>query len=739
MDTQSLFLEEVREQLQEFSAALLELDADHGDKSVVDRIFRAVHTIKGACSMFGQEDIVSLAHDVETIFDNIRKNTLEVTRELINLSLVAQDQMILMLENDGDQIDEEKTLKVLSGLQALLEKPRSLSVSFSEYEENTSSNESKASAISSPAKHDATPEETPLLHESRAATYYIRLDLTGPQSLEFIDAQSILDELRMLGKSVVFADDTQLPLLDVLQLHDGYLVWHVFLVTEQDKSAIEDCLFFIEQGQFHLECVDSKGRLPDAVLHSAICAFLNQHEVLTERNYEELLNLEPPSVTFSLSTDDNEIESAIPPAVPETPAPVSAKSTTKSAATPAEKSTPLSVPSPPAATRSQAALSIRVDASKLDNLVNLVGELVIAQARLNQIAVSLAHPQLLSVAEEIEHLSNELRDNTLSVRMLPIGTTFSRFRRLVRDLSAELNKEIELVTEGGDTELDKTVIDQLNDPLVHLLRNSIDHGIEAPDVRVSSGKPAQGSIRLSAEHIGGEVVVRIIDDGKGLDVQKIRDRAIEKGLINSEARLKDTEIYSLIFLPGFSTAERVTSVSGRGVGMDVVKRSMDALRGKIEIDSKVGVGTTLTIKLPLTLAIIDGLQIRADNEIYIIPLPIVEECVELTADEYRRDTRNRTLHLRGELIPYLRLREVFSLEPTPPPIEQVVIARYGQNRIGIAVDEVLGQQQTVIKSLGRAIGNVDGISGATVNGDGSMSLILDIQTLVAVIREHSAL
>jgi two-component system chemotaxis sensor kinase CheA len=300
-----------------------------------------------------------------------------------------------------------------------------------------------------------------------------------------------------------------------------------------------------------------------------------------------------------------------------------------------------------------------------------------------------------------------------------------------------LGKEIELLAEGGETELDKTVIEQLGDPLVHLLRNSIDHGVETPAERTASGKPAHGTIRLIAKQAGGAVIIRIVDDGRGLDTARIRAKAIERGLLTQDARLTDQEIHQLIFAPGFSTAEKVTSVSGRGVGMDVVKRSIDALRGQIEIDSEPGKGTSITISLPLTLAIIEGLQVRAGGEFFIIPLAMVEECVELVQEESRQRARNRTLNLRGEIVPFIRLRETFLLTGNTPPLEQVVVTRHENGRTGIAVDEVIGQQQTVIKNLGRFIGRVEGISGATINGDGSMALILDVQQLVGSVQRQS--
>ncbi|MDD4951640.1 MAG: chemotaxis protein CheA, partial [Desulfovibrionaceae bacterium] len=366
---------------------------------------------------------------------------------------------------------------------------------------------------------------------------------------------------------------------------------------------------------------------------------------------------------------------------------------------------------------------------KLDKLVDLVGELVIVQAQLSQV-VAKKHDQVLtSLAEDLECLSDELRDSTLGIRMLPIGTTFGKFRRLVRDLSSELNKKIELQTSGAETELDKTVIERLNDPLVHLLRNSIDHGVEPPGQRLAAGKPETGRITLCAEHSGGEVVIRITDDGAGMDPRALRDKAVERGLLAPEAEMQNRDLFNLIFEPGFSTAKEVTNVSGRGVGMDVVKRGIEALRGRIYVDSEKGRGTTITIRLPLTLAIIDGLQVKAGDEYFVIPLTLVEECVELKRNGDGREDK-RFLNLRGEIVPYIRIREWFDVPGAAPGIEQVVVSQVEDSRIGIVVDNVIGEHQTVIKSLGRLFKDMDGLSGATIKGDGSMALILDVPRLV---------
>jgi two-component system chemotaxis sensor kinase CheA len=314
--------------------------------------------------------------------------------------------------------------------------------------------------------------------------------------------------------------------------------------------------------------------------------------------------------------------------------------------------------------------------------------------------------------------------------MLPIGTTFSKFKRLVRDLSGELKKHIVLLTEGAETELDKTVIERLNDPLVHLIRNCIDHGIELPDAREAAGKPRQGTIHLSAAHSGANVLIRITDDGAGLDADAIRAKAAEKGLIAADAELSEKETFALIFAPGFSTARQITSVSGRGVGMDVVKRSIDALRGTVEVSSQKGVGTTITLKLPLTLAIIDGLLVKVGDGHYVLPLSIVEECVELTREDVVSAHGRHMTYVRGEIVPYIRLRERFLVGGHAPDMEQIVITESSGGKVGFVVDKVVGEHQTVIKTMGRMYNKVDVISGATILGDGTVALIMDVSKLV---------
>ncbi len=383
--------------------------------------------------------------------------------------------------------------------------------------------------------------------------------------------------------------------------------------------------------------------------------------------------------------------------------------------------------------------SIRVATDKLDILANLVGELVTIQARLSQASARQGLAEFVSISEEVERMTAGLRDVTMNIRMLPIGSLFNRFQRLVRDLSGELGKDVALEVEGTDTELDKTVIERLQDPLVHLIRNSMDHGIEPPDVRAHTGKCPRGTVRLAAAHAGAQVLIRISDDGVGLDRERILARAISQGILFPGTSYTTGEVYACLFAPGFSTAKEVTSVSGRGVGLDVVKRSIDDLGGTIELTSEQGAGTTFLLKLPLTLAIIDGFLTISGGEHYIFPLGLVEECVELDRRRTERSGAKRLITVRGEYVPYIRLREQFAINGEAPAIEQVVIVRQEQRRIGIAVDQVVGGHQTTIKKLGAFYKKAEGISGATILGDGSIALILDVPKLAQIAEQEETL
>lgn len=689
------FREEAQELLSELETALLELEEEPGNSDIVDRVFRAMHTIKGSGAMFGFDDIAAFTHDVENMFDKVRNRELAVTRELLDLTLLSRDHIAHLLESSatGAEVDAETEAELTARLKAML-----------------------GEADDSSGQEVAAVESSPLVAAEPGAqvVYRIRFKPARDIFLSGSNPLHLIDDLAQMGSMRCYPHFGELPGLEDLDVESCYVWWDILLLTDQTEEAIRDIFLFVEDDcELTIQLVDGTGELDSDIAYKRLGEILLERGDVTQESLAEILREQRPIGRVlrdaGLVTED-QVESALAEQK-------AVRELRKNRDTGGEKAD------------AGGAASIRVAADKLDKLVDLVGELVIVQAQIAQYVHSSHDPFLNTLSEELERLSDELRDSTLSIRMLPIGTTFSKFRRLIRDLSSELGKEVELVTHGAETELDKTVIERLGDPLVHCLRNSLDHGIETPDVRAAAGKPRTGTITLAAEHSGGEVLISIMDDGAGLNRERILASAIAKGIISPEAELSDKEVCNLIFAPGFSTAAAITSVSGRGVGMDVVKRSIDALRGTIELDSIPGKGTTITIRLPLTLAIIDGLQIQVGNEFYVIPLNHVEECVEHISSSVNGE-RQRIINLRGEIVPYITLREQFEVPGARPPIEQIVVVSASGSRYGIVVDHVIGEHQTVIKSLGKVYKDVEGISGATIKGDGSMALILDIPRLV---------
>ena len=674
------FKEEALELLGELETSLLELEEEPDNEEVLNRVFRAMHTIKGSGAMFGFEDIASFTHEVETVFDLARNGQIAVSKELLDLTLLARDHILAMLEGE-DEGGGDRARKVIVGLKSL-----------------------------SPATEEplAAPEagEAPCCESApELAAWRIRFVPARNIFLTGTNPAALLEELCEMGEHHVIMHTRDIPELPALDPEQCMVFWDVILTTTRSEDEIRDVFIFVEEDcELTIQKVGSCQTI-DEESYQLIGQILVDKNDITKDALERIL-LERKPIGQLLSEAGLVSRSQVEAALAEQQEVKRLKQTTAGA-------------------EAQAS-SIRVPAQKLDFLVDLVGELVTAQARLTQFASEQNDPRLQAISEEIERLSDELRDNTLGIRMLPIGTTFSRFKRLVRDLSQELGKRIVLETHGEDTELDKTVIERLSDPLVHLLRNSIDHGIENPETRTARGKNPEGRIVLSAEHSGGEVLIRIIDDGAGIDPDRVRAKAVEKGLISADTPISDKDALMLIFAPGFSTAEKVTSVSGRGVGMDVVKRNIDALRGRVSLDSEPGEGTTVSVRIPLTLAIIDGLQVQVGDSFFIMPLAAVEECVELIRQE---DDRSAFINLRGHMVPWVSLRTCFDIPGQNPTIEQVVVCNSQNSRIGIVVDRVIGEHQTVIKSLGKVYRDVRGISGATIKGDGSMALILDIAAL----------
>jgi two-component system chemotaxis sensor kinase CheA len=482
----------------------------------------------------------------------------------------------------------------------------------------------------------------------------------------------LLRELRQLGGLAARASMAAIPPLGEMDPERCYVAWEMVLATSAGHDAIRDVFIFVEDScELAIEPGPTAAqKLPEA---SPRCA-----ADIAARALEE-----PRSSSGGRRTYD----------------------------------------------KADNATSLRVPAAKLDQFVNLVGELVTVQARLSEVAARSDDPDVAAVSEEIERLTSSLRENSMNIRMLPIRATFEKFRRLVHDLARDLGKDVELTTEGADTELDKTVIDQLGDPLMHLIRNSMDHGIEPAAVRAASGKRPTATIHLSARHSGASVLIGVADDGAGIDAEAVRNRAIEKGLVEAGAALSEAETFALIFQAGFSTAKTVTDVSGRGVGMDVVRQRVDSLRGSLDVASKAGEGTQVTLRLPLTLAIIDGLLVTVGEAFFVLPLANTLECIELTRADVARANGRHLANVRGELIPYIRLRQHFDIRTERPQIEQIMVVETEEGRYGFVVDRVLGNCSTVIKNLGRFYRHVHAVSGATILGNGTVALILDPERL----------
>lgn len=682
------YREEANELLTELETSLLELEETPDDMELIGRVFRAMHTIKGSGAMFGFDAIAHFTHEVETVFDLVRNGKLCVTKVLLNLTLKARDHISALLasSNQTEDCDPVEADTIIGGLKRLIP------------------NLAPVDVVQAVLENQSTTSE-PV--EGEQKTWRIRMKPIPEIFMSGTNPLNLINELSELGKCHVIAHTELVPHLSDMNPEHCYLYWDLILTTNRGIDAIKDVFIFCEDDcELKIDMVDD-GSVDDDKSYKKLGDILVERGDISPVEMQKILNMQKRfgelAVAMGAVTPDK-IQSAL-----------------------LEQQQVKAVRQERAS--QDAATSIRVPAEKLDLLVNLVGELVTVQAHLSQTAAIQNNPDFAAIAEEVERLTEELRDTALNIRMLPIGTTFSKFKRLVRDLSQELGKEIEMETEGADTELDKTVIERLNDPLVHLIRNSIDHGIEMPDVRRAAGKPAQGIVHLGAVHSGDSVLITIRDDGAGLNKGRIREKALERGLITANTELSDKELYNMIFAPGFSTADKVTSVSGRGVGMDVVKKGIEALRGSIDITSEPGIGSTITLRIPLTLAIIESLLVRIDNSYFVLPLSVVEECVELTKDDIKNSHGRNLANVRGNLIPYIPLRKQFEISSKIPDIQQIVVTSIRGSKVGFVVDTVIGEHQTVIKTLGRMYRDVKGISGATILGDGTVALILDMSVL----------
>jgi two-component system, chemotaxis family, sensor kinase CheA len=642
------FREEAQEILVDLESALLELNGNRDEPSLVARVFRSLHTLKGSGSMVGFDLLASFTHHLETAFDEVRNGRIPITAELIDLTLAALDQIKAMLQDEDNSAGD-------SGVRAeILLKARKLTGIPESHTESPT---------------PASPLPSSKIVNSTQSEWKIVFTPGMDALLNGMNPLLLLRELKEMGSLRITASMAAVPPFAELDPERCYISWEMYLTTSAGRDAIHDVFIFVESNcELSIEPVENAVLLAETIAADAMAKGLAEKRATSggRRSYD----------------------------------------------------------------KADTVSSLRVPAAKLDQFVDLVGELVTVQARLSEIAARSGDLEVSAVSEEVERLTSALRENSMNIRMMPIRGIFEKFRRLVHDLARDLGKDVELTIEGADTELDKTVIDQLSDPLMHLIRNSMDHGIESAEARAAAGKRSTATIHLSARHAGASVLIGVSDDGGGIKSEAVRNRAIEKGMISAGDYLTENQIFALIFQPGFSTAKQITDVSGRGVGMDVVRQSVESLRGSIDIASKPGLGTTVTLRLPLTLAIIDGLLVSIGDAYFVLPLANTLECIELTSEDIERANGRHVAYVREEVIPYIRLREHFNIQTKRPEIEQIMIVETAEGRYGFVVDQVLGDYQTVIKNLGRFYRHVQVVSGATILGNGTVALIVDPDRLV---------
>ena len=686
-----VFFEESFEGLDIMETGLLNLDMGDVDDEEINTIFRAAHSIKGGSGTFGFTSVSDFTHVMETLLDEMRDGRRQVTQAAVDVLLGSVDCLREMLTAIQDEQDVNEA--------RVAEHKKALEIELNGGEGETAATE-ETGGETAVAITESPVDSAGASGWRIAFSPHAHLLKTGN------DPVRMFRELSELGELSVTVDFQGVPGFYELDPEECHLSWDLKVVGDIPEAEIDDIFDWVED-----DCDLAIQPILDKSAKQQQSAALVA-EVVDEPSQAQV-SKKPPHA-----------ETATPAPAPEQPKAQSDKK--KEAAKSAAKGSS----------------SIRVDTGKIDTLINMVGELVITQSMLSLVGEHFELnklDQLKNGLSQLERHTRELQESVMNIRMLPISFVFSRFPRLVHDMSSKLDKKIELVLVGENTEVDKTVVELLSDPLVHLVRNSLDHGIEMPADRIADGKSETGTITLEAYHRGGNIVIEVKDDGKGLNKDVLRAKAVEKGLIDEDAILTDKQIYELIFMAGFSTAEKLTDVSGRGVGMDVVRRNIQALGGNIEIISELGKGTTIAIHLPLTLAILDGQSIAVGDERFIIPLGAIIESINVNQSMINRVAgKGETFRLRDEYLPIIRMHEIFDVKTAKSLklTEGLMVVVEGQGmRCGLFIDDLLGQQQVVIKSLEANYRKVEGVSGATILGDGSVALILDIPGLVRLANQ----
>jgi two-component system chemotaxis sensor kinase CheA len=685
------FMEEATELLAQFEQALLTMEQDASDTEAINSAFRAAHTIKGTAGLFGFDAVVGFTHEVESVLDATREGALSLDEPAIALLLASRDQIEHLLA-DIDQAEPDAELAQRS--HAMGAQLRTLR------------NAEEAATTTAPS---ATPSHPVIdaVHAAPAQVWHLSLRMGADALRNGLDPMSFIRYLDTVGQVLgIRTLEEQVPELDALDPEGCCLGFEIRLESQADQATIEQVFEFLrEDCDLQILPPDSP---PEA--YEALLAARSPDEATRQALLAHWLVLAGPGAAPFIERR----EAAVEDRRANEPERRNGKNDRRGPA------------------HGEDTRFIRVRADKLDQLIDLIGELVIAGSGAQLVAQTEQSPRFAEAALRIHDLVQAARDGALGLRMVPIGETFARFNRVVRDVCKQLGKDVALQITGGDTELDKSMVETIADPLMHLVRNSLDHGLETSTERMATGKPAQGQLALHAYHESGAVLIEVSDDGRGLNRDRILAKALERGLVSAEAVLSDEEIYQLIFAPGFSTAEQVTNLSGRGVGMDVVKRNIESLRGQIKIASQPGRGATMQIRLPLTLAIIDGFLTSVGGVSYVMPLELVAECLAVPPECLAEPTQvTGYFDLRGEVLPYLDLGRFYRHSPTTQAGRRsLVLVRDGQQRIGLVVDRLLGEHQTVIKPLGQVFQHIRGLAGSTILGSGEVALILDVPALL---------
>jgi two-component system, chemotaxis family, sensor kinase CheA len=651
------FIEDASDLIHQIEQDLLLLEQNPDEREILDKIFRGMHSIKGASGMYGFDQVSEMTHQLEALYDQIRNGKVAVTRDVLDFTLKAADHLKKLFQTEGcatDTITHKNFIREIKRLQI-------------KSEQQTHFEALEAEVLGSKS--------------STIKTWYITFAPDADIAGRGINLSAIFEELEKAGTCKMFTHEQE----DAA--NKFYMWWEILLATQFSIEEIRGIFVFVEE-EYKIQQLSEKDLLSNPEFVKSIDDIYESGEVF---NFEELA-----TIAQELDREKQQESAAV---------------VAENLLAPAKTS------------------SIRVSSFKLDDLMNLVSELVTTQAELSLLSTQQPMPRLVRIAENVEKLSRRLRDNAFSICLVPIKEMLIRFQRLVRDLSKELGKDIDFVAEGIDTELDKNIIDSLGDPLVHIIRNCIDHGIELPAERIKKGKPAKGTIHFKAFHSGTNVVIKVIDDGAGINSKKVRQKAIEKGLISEEDFLSEKEIINLIFRPGFTTSEQVSAVSGRGVGMDVVARQISAMRGEVDIDTEANKGTTMTLRLPLTLSIVDALLVKTGPDFFLVPLDVITKCSEETHLNIQEAVNNRLI-IDGELIPLVNLRQEFSINGNIPKYEQLIVIKNEEKPYALVVDDIIGEHQAVLKPIGDLFVHQDFVSGASILGDGSVALVLDTHKLI---------